>query len=162
MRIVNIRLSACYKGIEMIQNEGTLKEELLRRFEQAHERLASSATAAAARGITQRGEQWGPREVLAHIVGWSAEATERIPRIIAGEPPLKYDDEAFNVAIITVLGDQSFDVVLDLFRQTHLRYIQMLGAQDKAVFVPGHPVYRRIQAVIEHHYEHAQGLDALT
>lgn len=107
----------------MIQNEGALKEELLQQFEQAHEKLASSAIAAAARGITRKEEQWGPREVLAHIVGWSTEATEHIPRIIAGEPPLKYDDEAFNVAIITVLGDQPFDVVLDMFRRSHQRYI---------------------------------------
>lgn len=145
----------------MRQNEGALKEELLQQFEQAHEKLASSAIAAAARGVSQREEQWGPREVLAHIVGWSTEATERLPRIIAGEPPLKYDDEAFNVAIITVLGDQPFGVVLDMFRRSHQRYIRMLRAQDEAVFVPSHPVYRRVQAVIQHHYEHAQGLDAL-
>src|SRR5712692_5005006 len=107
----------------MIQNEGTLKEELLQQFEQAHEKLASSAIAAAARGITRREEQWGPREILAHIVGWSTEATERIPRIVAGEPPLKYDDEAFNVAILTVLGNQSFETVLEMFRQSHLRYM---------------------------------------
>lgn len=145
----------------MTQHKGTLKEELLRQFENAHEQLVLAATAASSRGITQRGEQWGPREVLAHIVGWSTEATERIPRIVAGEPPLVYDNEAFNVAIITVLGDQPFDVVLDMFRRSHRRYVQMLKAQEEAVFVPGHPVYRRIQAVIEHHQEHAQGLKAL-
>ena len=145
----------------MIQGNSTLKEELLQQFKQAHEKLAAAATAAAARGITQRGEQWGPREVLAHIVGWSTEATERIPRIVAGEPPLKYDDEAFNVAILTVLGNQSFETVLDMYQRSHLRYMQMLVAQDDAVFVPEHPVYRRIQAVVQHHHEHAQGLDAL-
>src|ERR1700730_14378517 len=145
----------------MTQGNGTLKKELLQQFEQAHERLALAAIAASARGIAQQGDQWGPREVLAHIVGWSTEATERIPRIIAGEPPLVYDDEAFNVAIITVLGDQSFDVVLGMFRRSHRRYIRMLGEKDDAIFVPGHPVYRRIQAVIQHHHDHAQGLDAL-
>jgi len=146
----------------MTRGEGaSLKEELLQRFEQAHERLVVAATAASARGITQRGDQWGPREVLAHIVGWSTEATERIPRIIAGESPLKYDDEAFNVAIITVLGNQSFDAVLAMFHQSHHRYIQMLSSQDDAVFEPSHPVYQRIQAVIQHHDEHSQGLEAL-
>jgi len=146
----------------MRQGEGTLKEELLRQFERAHQRLAAAASAAAARGITRRGEQWGPREVLAHIVGWSAEATERLPRIIAGAPPLTYDDEAFNTAILTVLGDQPFEAVLAMFRQTYQRYVQMLSAQDSAVFVPGHPVYQRIQAVIEHHDEHAQGLETIS
>jgi hypothetical protein len=145
----------------MTQDNGTLKEELIQQFEKAHEQLVLAATAASARGITRQGDRWGPREVLAHIVGWSTEATERIPRIIAGEPPLVYDDEAFNVAIITVLGDQPFDIVLDMFRRSHRRYVQMLVAQDEAVFVPGHPVYRRIQAVIQHHQEHAQGLNAL-
>ena len=139
--------------------EGSLKEQLLREFNTAHERLVTAAKAAHARGITMRGEQWGPREILAHIVGWSVEGTERIPRIIAGEPPLKYDDEAFNVAIITVLGGQSFDRVLDMFQQTYQRYISMLKEQDDAIFVPEHPVDRRLQAVIQHHYEHAQGLD---
>jgi hypothetical protein len=145
----------------MAQGEGTLKEELLQQFGAAHEQLVLAATAAYARGITRQGDRWGPREVLAHIAGWSTEGTERIPRIIAGEPPLKYDDEAFNVAIITILGDQPFDVVLDMFQRTHRRYIQMLSEQDEAIFVPEHPVYRRIQAVIQHHNEHAQGLDAL-
>jgi hypothetical protein len=145
----------------MTQDDSALKEELLQEFKKAHERLVVAATSASARGITQRGDQWGPREVLAHIVGWSTEATERIPRIVAGEPPLKYDDEAFNVAILTVLGNQSFETALEMFRQSHLRYMQMLIAQDEAVFEPSHPVYRRIQAVIQHHHEHAQGLDAL-
>lgn len=145
----------------MTQGESTLKEELLQQFGRAHERLAAAASAAAARGITRRGDQWGPREILAHIVGWSAEATERLPRIIAGAPPLTYDDEAFNTAVLTVLGDQPFEAVITLFRQTHRRYVQMLSAQDGAVFVPDHPVYRRIQAVIEHHDAHAQGLEAL-
>src|SRR6266581_4160235 len=145
----------------MSQDKGTLKVEILQQLENAHEQLVIAATTASARGITRQGDRWCPREVLAHIVGWSTEATERIPRIIAGEPPLKYDDEAFNVAILTVLGNQSFETALEMFRQSHLRYMQMLIAQDDAVFESSHPVYRRIQAVIQHHHEHAQGLDAL-
>ncbi len=137
------------------------KEELLRQFDTAHDQLLKAATSASTRGITQQGSQWGPREVVAHIVGWSVEATERLPRVIAGEPPLKYDDEAFNVAIITVLGDQPFDVVVDMLRQAHQRYMQLLRAQDEKVFEPGHPVFTRIQAVIEHLYEHTRSLDAL-
>ena len=86
--------------------------------------------------------------MIAHIVGWNVEATERLPRVIAGKPPLKYDDEAFNVAIITMLGDQSFDVVLEMLQQTHQRYVQMLKEQDNKVFVSNHPVYKRIRAVI--------------
>jgi hypothetical protein len=49
-------------------------------------------------------------EMLVHIVGWAAQATEILPRIIAGLPPQSYTselqhdaiDEAFNAAFITL------------------------------------------------------------
>jgi hypothetical protein len=55
-QLLSIRLQP-KKGIEMTQGKGALKEKHLQQFEKAHERLASSAIAAAARGITWREDQ---------------------------------------------------------------------------------------------------------
>jgi len=113
--------------------------------------------------------RWGPREILAHIAGWAAQATEILPQIIAGLPTQTYDsdfqhnaiDEAFNAAFIILLGDQSFEQVLTLAHQSHQRFVQMLKAQDENFFVPGNYVYERMKRVIAHHLEHAQELEAI-
>ncbi len=57
---------------------------------------------------------------------FQCQQAERIPRMIVGEPPLTYDDAVSNVAIIMVPGDQPFEVVLDMFRQSRQCSIQVL------------------------------------
>ncbi len=137
------------------------KNDLIDTFEEAHKKLIAAANAAIERSVVVREGEWGPREVLAHIAGWGVEATERLPRIIAGAPVLVYDDDAFNAAIITLSGDQSYIQVRNTLQQTHQRFVQMLRAQDDSVFVPGNPVYERVKAVIQHHLQHAEELDKL-
>lgn len=141
------------------QGSGVLsKGQLIHAFDQAHESLLL-----AAKGAVQRGENipeggWGPREVLAHIAGWGEEAIYRLPTVAQGTPPLKYDDEAFNFAIITMIGDQSFEQIYAILQRTHERFVQMLQALDEGIFIPGNPVYERVKAVIEHHVEHTRYL----
>jgi periplasmic divalent cation tolerance protein len=137
-----------------------MKEEILIALDEAHEKLIAAATAVSQQSSRREGE-WGPREVLAHILGWEAEATVRIPLLAAGTSPLGYDDTAFNTAVITAIGNQSFEQVCETFRETHKRLITMLKEQDKQIFVPGHSVYRRVKAMIQHNLEHAQTLEAL-
>lgn len=134
------------------------KGQLIHAFDQAHERLLLAARVAVQRGESIPKGEWGPREVLAHIAGWGAEATYRLPQVAQGTPPLKYDDDAFNYAIITMIGDQPFEQIDTILQRTHERFVQMLQALDEHIFVPGNPVYERVKAVIEHHIEHAQGL----
>lgn len=59
----------------MIQNEGTLKEELLQQFEQAHEKLTSTTIAGVVQGLTV--EQIGELEeqVIRALKRWVDEGT---------------------------------------------------------------------------------------
>jgi hypothetical protein len=106
-------------------------------------------------------------EILAHIVGWAAQATDILPRIITGLPPQTYTsefqhnaiDEAFNADFIILLGEQSFEQVLTLPHQSHQQFVQMLKAQDENIFVSGNYVYERMKRVSDHHLQHAQELE---
>ena len=150
------------KANEKLDHEKVTKEQLLQELVEAHERLIVAATAAFERGVTREGEKWGPREIMAHIAGWEANALKRVPKIVAGAPFRKYDDDAFNEAVITILGDQSFEAVRDMLRQTYQRDIEMLKTLDESVFVPGNYAHERAKAAISHCYEHAQELDELS
>lgn len=150
--------------------EATLsKENLLQELVDAHERLITAATESVRRGVTPQGEAWGPREILAHIAGWEALATSRIPQIAAGIPPVHYAnaaqhaamDNAINVMAITMIGDQSFESVCTILRRTYRRDVELLRQIDEALFRPGNYVYDRTRAAIEHCYEHAQQLEHL-
>ena len=149
-------------------NRGRTKEQLIQAFDEAYTKLIVAVTQAVKRGMKAQDNEWGPREILAHIVGWAVKTTEILPQIAAGLPPLTYAsdlqhdaiDEAFNTAFITILGDQPFEQVLPLAHQTHQHFVQMLRAQDEKIFVPGNAVYERLQRVIDHHLQHAQELEA--
>ncbi len=143
------------------------KEQLIYALIEAHEGLIDAASAAHERGISCKGEQWGPREIMAHVAGWEAHAMALIPRIQAGVPPMRYVsdvqhtavDNAVNAAVIAVLGDQSFDSVRDILRQAYQRDVQMLESLDDGVFVPDNYVYKRVKAAIDHVHEHARELN---
>lgn len=138
-----------------------IKEQLLQELVNSHEKLIASASAAYERGVTRDGEKWGPREVVAHIAGWEANAIIRVPNTLAGAPFSKYDQEAFNHVVITLVGDQSFEKVCDILRQTYQRDVEMLRKLDTSAFVLGNYAYDRTKAAISHNYEHAQELDEL-
>ena len=53
------------------------KELLLQEFAQAYEHLMETASQAAQRGVTQGRDWWGPREIVAHLVGWEVMARVR-------------------------------------------------------------------------------------
>src|SRR6266853_2282969 len=118
---------------------GSAKAHLIQTFDEAYKKLIAAATKATRQDRQAQGNEWGPREILAHIVGWAAQATAFIPQILAGLPAQTYAselqhtaiDEAFNTAFITILGNQSFEQVLTLAHQTHQRFVQMLREQDE-------------------------------
>jgi hypothetical protein len=144
----------------------TEKERIIQAFDEAYEKLIISANAAEKSGKFLKC-QWGPREILAHIAGWAAQATVQIPQVIAGIPDVTYHndvqhaavDDAANAAFIALIGDQSFEEVRHIANQTHQRFAAMLGTQSDSIFVPGNYVYERMKRVIDHHLQHAQELD---
>ena len=143
------------------------KEQLLQEFAQAYEHLIETATLAAQRGVTQRRDGWGPREIVAHLAGWEVMASVRIPRIVAGMPPAEFTDptqqtvmnDAINAAMVTLIGEQPLETLCDMLRQAYQRNVELLRSLDDRFFQPGEYVYERTKAVIEHCQEHMQQLE---
>lgn len=142
------------------------KEQLLQELAEAFERLIATATEAAQRGVTRQGDKWGPREVVAHLAGWEVMATVRIPKIVAGMPPLEETDrereavmnDAINATIVTMIGDQSLSAVCGILRQAYQHDLEILKKLDDTFFQPGEYVYERTRSVIEHCQEHGEKL----
>ncbi len=145
-------------------NDVLSKEQLLQEFAAAYERLIETATQAAQRGATPQGDAWGPREVVAHLVGWEVMATVRIPKIVAGMPPLEFADEAqqavmddaINAAFAALGAGQPLETLCGLLRQTYRPNIEMLRQIDEQHFQPGQYVYERTKGIIEHCQEHRE------
>ena len=146
-----------------------MKAQLIHDFNEAYEKLIHAATTAAKQGIKAQEGAWGPREILAHIAAWAVFTTQQIPQIVAGLPPMNYDsdiqhttiDDDFNVAMIAILGDQSFEQIVHITHKTHQKFVQMLIGLDYDIFVPSNYVYERMRRVIDHHIQHAQELEAM-
>ena len=142
------------------------KEQLLQELAEAFEQVIATATAVAQRGGTRQGGTWGAREVVAHLAGWEVMATVRIPKIVAGMPPLEFADEtqqtvmddAINATIVTMIGDQPLSTVCNILRQAYQRDLDILRTLDDRFFQPGEYVYERTKNVIEHCQEHSQEL----
>ncbi|GHO90925.1 hypothetical protein KSF_009730 [Reticulibacter mediterranei] len=134
----------------------TERIDLLQSLADAHERLITPAMKAAARGVN--GSR-GPREVLAHIVGWEVIAIACLPGLLPGEAPAPLTYDAMNLAMVTLIGEQPIEVFRDMLYQTHQRFLNMPEVQDEASFVPGHPIFERTLAAIGHCVEHVRELD---
>jgi hypothetical protein len=142
------------------------KEQLLQGLAEAFEQLIAAATEAEEHGLTDEGDTWGPREIVAHLAGWEVMATVRVPHIVAGMPPLEFSDEAreavmadaINATIVTMIGDQSLESVCGILRQAYRRDIEMLRGLDEHFFQPCEYVYERTKGVIEHCQEHMEQL----
>ena len=138
------------------------KEQLLQELVDAFEKLITTATEAAQGGVTRQGDEWGPREIVAHMAGWEVMATVRVPKIAAGMPPLEFPDEtqqtvmddAINATIVAMVGDQPLEAVCGILRQAYQSDVEMLRELDEKFFSPGQYVYERTQAAIEHCQEH--------
>lgn len=149
--------------------EATPRDQLLSEYADAFERVIETATNAGKSGLSSSGDGWGPREIIAHLAGWEVMAAERIPKIVAGMPPLEFADEAqqevmddaINATIVTMIGDQSLDTVCGLLRRAHQRVLALLDTLDDTYFQPGEYVYERAKGIIEHCQEHQEHILAL-
>jgi hypothetical protein len=137
------------------------KAELLRDFAAAHEAVIAAATRAAERGAPAR-DGWGPREVVAHLAGWEAMASVRIPAIAAGMEPLEFADEqqatvmndAINATIVTMAGDQPLTSLCGILRRAYQGTVAIISPLDDAHFQPGAYIHERTRSVIAHCQEH--------
>lgn len=154
----------CNSEMAATKEDAMSKEQLLQELAHAFETLIATATEATQASVTHQPTTWGPREIVAHLAGWEVMATVRIPRIVAGMPPLEEADEArqavmndaINATITTMIGNQSLEAICDLLRQAYQRDIELLRKLDETFFRPGEYVYERTRSVIEHCEEHRQ------
>jgi antitoxin component of MazEF toxin-antitoxin module len=146
-----------------MSEESLTKEQLLREFAAAYERVIETATRAAQRAApSPAGDTWGPREVVAHLAGWEVIANVRIPPIVAGMTPIEFGDrvqarvmnDAINATVVTIAGDQPLDTLCGMLRQAYQRTLEILGQVDESSFEPGSYVYERTISVIDHCQEH--------
>lgn len=146
--------------------EALSKEQLLREFAAAYERIIATATEAAQRGMTSAADGWGPREAIAHLAGWEVMAMVRVPAIVGGMAPLEFADgaqnkvmdDAINLAFATLVGDQPLGAVCGILRQAYQRNAAWLSTLDDRFFQPGEYVYERTKGCVEHCQEHGQML----
>jgi periplasmic divalent cation tolerance protein len=147
--------------------EALSKSQLIQKLADAHEQLIEVATLAHQRGMICNDDGWGPREILAHIAGWETMAAVRIPKIVAGIPPISYvneeqhaaSDDNTNATVIAMIGQQSFDDIRQILRDAYQRDIQMLNELDESLFHPNNYVYKRTIAAINHCNDRKQGLE---
>ncbi len=138
----------------------TVKEQMLHAFAEAHEKLLTSATNAVTRGAASS-KNWGPREILAHIAAWEAEALHRIPLVAAGASDKAYDVDAFNAIAVATIGDKSFQQVERTLRQTHQRLIRLLERREERAFSLRGYAHEWVAALTRHSEEHVHELDQL-
>src|SRR5258708_994388 len=131
----------------------TGRDQLLQTLDETHTGLITAAMDSTARGMKG---PWGPREILAHVVGWEAVAIAYLPQLLEGNELL---ERAINIAMVTLVGDQSIETLSDMLYQVHQRFIQMPEVQDEVSFVPGHAAYERAKAAIAHSLEHVRELE---
>ncbi len=142
------------------------KDELLRAFAGAYERLMATAIAAEQRGVTSMEDGWGPREIVAHLAGWEMMAIVRIPAVAAGMAPIEFADEAqnqvmndaINGAFVALVGDQPLEAICGVLRRAYQRDLAFLQTLDERYFQPGEYVYERTYGIIEHCQEHSEML----
>ncbi len=140
------------------------KEQLLRELADAYEKVIQTATEVTQHGVTHIRDEWGPRQIVAHLAGWEVMATMRIPAIVGGMPPLEFADEAqqkvmddaINATIVAMAGEQSLDAICGMLRQAYQRDLEILWKLDDRFFQPGEYVYERTKNVIEHCQEHIE------
>lgn len=140
------------------------KNQLLQEMADAYERTIAAAIEASQGGPSAKVNAWGPREIIAHMAGWEVMATVRIPKIVAGMPPLEFADEAqqtvmddaINAALIAMIGDQPLEAICDILRRAYQSNIEFLQTLDDRFFQPGEYVYERSKGVIEHCQEHME------
>ncbi len=70
---------------------------MLQALEEAHEQVVIAALGADARGGVKG--SWGPREIVAHIVGWEVVAIECLSRLLPSEAPVPLTYDALNLAM---------------------------------------------------------------
>jgi hypothetical protein len=75
-------------------------------------------------------DDWSARDLFALGAAWLDEANDRIPRLLAGAPPVSYDVDAFNRAAVARAQGWSADQALGAFRRAADRFEAIVESSD--------------------------------
>jgi hypothetical protein len=76
------------------------------------------------------GEAWSVRDLTAHAAAWLAEANDRIPRLLAGAPSVRYDVDDFNAAAVARASTWTAEQAYGAFRREADRFDVIVGESD--------------------------------
>lgn len=101
----------------------TLRDEILAAEESAWRELHDAAAALAKAAWTAPGVNgdWSPKDLLAHVGCWAAEAARQLECIRAGAPSRGPDVEAFNTASYEACKDLTVKEVIAMASAAHHR-----------------------------------------
>jgi len=120
---------------------------LLQAFRDNRAEFQRLVTAASTRTATASTGAWGVREIVIHMAAWLDEATDRIPRIMAGAPSVGYAIDDFNAEALAHAQHWNLDQALGAFRRAADRFDVMI-AESVAEELADEPDVRRWLATL--------------
>ena len=145
-------------------------EDLIASLDQAVEAGLAYFSGPGAESNARIGE-WGPREVLSHMIIWHQSAVEGMESVLAGGPPVRVADETdeLNARAVEATAAQSMAQVIEQFRALHARSLTAVRAlPDSTVTVlirsngVGSNALQRLKVLADHWNEHIVELEAAT
>jgi len=107
------------------------------------------------------GARWNVRDLAGHLVHWTAEAAEQLPRIAGGAAMPDYDLERINDEVYRRNKRMNYVMLLPQLRAAEDRFLAALNRVDPAKLVGETPVRECISFMLLEHYDHHwPGLEA--
>ncbi len=148
------------------RNEGTKKQQLLNKLEQAWATFKESYAGLTEEQMMEPGAtgDWSVKDILAHVSWWEEEALKHLPHILQGGRPPRYSIlyggiDAFNAQMTEEKRGLSLDEVLTQLDETHLRLVEYVQSVPEEQLNSETRFRRRLRLDTYGHYPiHAQAI----
>ena len=116
-----------------------------------------------------KGEKWGPREVLCHLVWWHQATVEGMESVLSGGKPYRFyaSIDQMNARAVGRLAGQDIAQLAELVRQLQARLVRAVRAlpdPNATVLITddgsGRSVLQRLETIARHWSEHVHALQA--
>ncbi|PYN89559.1 MAG: hypothetical protein DMD87_05140 [Candidatus Rokuibacteriota bacterium] len=116
-----------------------------------------------------KGEKWGPREVLCHLVWWHQATVEGMESVLSGGKPYRFyaSIDEMNARAVGRLAGQDIAQLAELVRQLQARLVRAVRAlpdPNATVLITddgsGRSVLQRLETIARHWSEHVHALQA--
>ena len=116
-----------------------------------------------------KGEKWGPREVLCHLVWWHQATVEGMESVLSGGKPYRFyaSIDEMKARAVGRLAGQDIAQLAELVRQLQARLVRAVRAlpdPNATVLITddgsGRSVLQRLETIARHWSEHVHALQA--